>query len=57
LNSEQLERYRCANQYAAKYCWWLEQRYIRQHPEMFQELRRFYRKTQDGKIRMINSYG
>ncbi len=57
LNREQLERYRCANQYAAKYCWWLEQRYVRQHPEMFQELRRFYRKTQDGKIRMINSYG
>ena len=56
LDREQLERYRSANQFAAKYCWWLEQRYVSQHPEMFQELRRFYRKTQDGKIRMINSY-
>lgn len=56
LSSEQLERYRFANQYAAKYCWWLEQRYVRQYSEMFQELRRFYRKTQDGKIRMIDRY-
>ncbi len=57
LNSEQLERYRCANHYAAKYCRWLEQRYVCEHPEMFQELRRFYRKNQTDKLRTINHYG
>ncbi len=57
LDGEQLERYRSANQYAAKYCWWLEQRYVSESPEMMQELRRFYRETQGGKIRMINGYG
>ncbi len=57
LDASQLERYRDANHFAAKYCWRLRQRYLNRHqsPVLLSELRRFYRKTQSGKIRMINA--
>ncbi len=56
LDAEQLERYRNANHYAAKYCLWLERQYSIEHPGMLQQLRRFYRKTQRDKVSMINSF-
>lgn len=57
LDAKELDRYRSANRYAAKYCRQLDSRYHRhyQRPEMLQELRRFYRKTQTEKIRMIDA--
>ena len=57
LNEEQQDRYENANRYAGKYCWGLEQRYLRigKTQEMIRELRRFYRKTQGQKIRMIDT--
>lgn len=49
------QRYREANHYAAKYCRGLNRRYPAQHeqPTFINELRRFYRLSQNGKIRSI----
>ena len=56
LNEEQQLRYEDANRYAGKYCRTLEQRFLRigKQKQMVKELRRFYRKTQTQKIRMID---
>lgn len=50
------QRYRAANHYAAKYCRGLNRRYPAQHqqPMFVNELRRFYRLSQNGKIRSID---
>lgn len=57
LNEEEQDRYERANRYAGKYCWGLQQRYLRigKRREMVKELRRFYRKTQGQKLRMIDT--
>ena len=57
LNNEELYRYEKANQYASRYCRGLEQRYLRssRSREMVRELRRFYRKTQTQKLKMIDT--
>ncbi len=49
------QRYREANHYAAKYCRALNRRYPAQHeqPRFINELRRFYRLSQNEKIRSI----
>ena len=49
------KRYREANHYAAKYCRDLNRRYPAQHqqPSFINELRRFYRRSQNEKIRSI----
>lgn len=49
------QRYRAANHYAAKYCRDLNRRYPAQHeqPMFVNELRRFYRLSQNEKIRSI----
>ncbi len=49
------KRYREANHYAAKYCRTLNRRYPAQHqqPSFINELRRFYRLSQNEKIRSI----
>ena len=51
------ERYQRANHYAGKYCWSLQQRYAngRAGGTLRRELRRFYRKPQAEKLRMIES--
>ncbi len=50
------QRYRAANHYAAKYCRGLNRRYPAQHqqPMFINELRRFYRLSQNDKIRCID---
>lgn len=55
LSVEQLERYRYANRLAARYCQSLDRRYLSRNrwPEMYQELRRFYREGQPAKLRTI----
>lgn len=55
LNEGELARYKAANYYAAKYCQSLKQEYPGHHqaPSFVNELRRFYRMTQHGKIRRI----
>lgn len=57
LNEEHLERYRNANYYAAKYCRSLRSQYPEAHSEACfrNELRRFYRLTQNEKIRRIET--
>ena len=57
LSEEEQHRYEKANRYASKYCWDLQQRYLRmgRKQEMMRELRRFYRKTQEQKIRLIDT--
>lgn len=57
LDKEEQRRYEKANRYASKYCWGLEQRYLRigRRKQMIRELRRFYRKTQTQKMRMIDA--
>jgi len=55
LHGENLWRYRHANRYAGKYCWRLEDRYLRRRrvAAMMAELRHFYRLSQQQKIRLI----
>ena len=57
LKPEELQRYRDANLFAKKYCWYLESR-LRKLPvvgrQVLQELRRFYRLNQTAKLRHIN---
>jgi len=57
LSGEQRSRYRDANRYAGKYCHALETRWRGRpgHPPMVNELRRFYRLPQGGKLRLIES--
>lgn len=55
LDDEERERYHRAHFYAGKYCRKLESRYLlRQVPGLLNELRRFYRFSQNAKIRHIN---
>jgi len=57
LEQEQLSRYRSANHFAGRYCWRLEDRYLRRRriSALMLELRHFYRLTQQQKICHINS--
>ncbi|HEB77569.1 MAG TPA: hypothetical protein ENI90_03460 [Methylothermaceae bacterium] len=57
LEGEALQRYRHANRYAGKYCWRLEDRYLRrrQVSAMLAELQHFYRLPQRQKIRLIET--
>ncbi len=50
------DRYRCANHYAHKYCEWLTCTFLREPGDgLMRELRRFYRRTQNAKIELIES--
>jgi hypothetical protein len=55
LNAERRERYRAANDYARRYCAWLQRRYLARHGAsgMMSELRRFYRLGHHGKLARI----
>ena len=57
LADHERERYCAANHYAAKYCLGLQERYLTCHltEGLQRELRRFYRQTQNSKIRMIDT--
>ena len=57
LSEEHLARYQDANRYAAKYCCTLKNRFPHHGKEQpfISELRRFYRLTQNEKIRRIES--
>ena len=57
LQVEQLTRYQRANHYAAKYCRALSENYpaAGNQPSFINELRRFYRLSQNEKIRRIES--
>lgn len=57
LDRESLERYRDANYYASRYCAMLERRYLRdaRRAGLYNDLRRFYRLHQQGKISCIES--
>jgi hypothetical protein len=59
LTEQNLERYRDANHYAAKYCRSLRSNFPDSHGESCfrNELRRFYRLTQNEKIRRIEAIG
>ena len=59
LPDERLERYQHANHYAAKYCRALTSNFPSHghQPKFISELRRFYRLTQNEKIRRIESAG
>ncbi len=56
LNAELAERYRAANDYARRYCAWLQRRYLarRGEPGIMSELRRFYRLGHHGKLARIH---
>ena len=58
LGESDLEIYRSANHYAGRYCAELESTYLRDRRQggMVSELRRFYRLTQNDKIRRIVSH-
>lgn len=58
LDETSSERYREANHYAAKYCQHLVQQFPAQHrePSFMNSIRRFYRLSQNNKIREINSH-
>jgi hypothetical protein len=57
LDREQRQRYRDANRYAARYCAQLKRRFggMREGSGLFNELRRFYRLNQGGKLARINA--
>lgn len=55
LDAEQAERYRAANDLAARFCHGLEARLDRDGDKAIGELRRFYRLSQAGKISHINA--
>jgi hypothetical protein len=57
LDERDEARYRAANHYAAKYCDGLRRRFPRRHrePSFINELRRFYRMSQNGKINYIEN--
>lgn len=55
LDGEERDRYRAANDNAARYAAWLESTFVapRRIPEMLAELRRFYRRGLAGKLATI----
>lgn len=57
LDRALLERYKDANQFAAKYCYRLAQRFpsLRREPDLVAELRRFYRLARGEKLRRIQA--
>lgn len=55
LDREQLERYRTANDFAARFCHGLTARLDRDSDKTLGELRRFYRLSQTGKISHITA--
>jgi hypothetical protein len=55
LDAQQYERYRAANEYAARFCRALRQRLIDGNNRVMSELRRFYRLSQTEKISHIHS--
>ena len=55
LDAEQAERYRAANDLAARFCHGLEARLDRNGHKAIDELRRFYRLSQAAKISHINA--
>lgn len=59
LSAPERHRYRCAHDYAGRYCRHLEQRYAREFigHAMLAALRRFYRLSQAQKFRLIESLG
>jgi hypothetical protein len=56
LDESELQRYRDASNLAEKYCWQLESNFLNNQgrQELLQELRKFYRLTQEDKLRRIN---
>ena len=56
LSESERQRYREASKLAEKYCWQLESNYLNSQgrTELLQELRKFYRLTQEDKLRRIN---
>lgn len=56
LDQEQLERYRAANEYAARFCRGLRERLLSGDDNALAELRRFYRLPLQDKISHIHSY-
>jgi hypothetical protein len=59
LNAAELQRYRRANYFAARFCYSLEKLFLRSsaHANMLNTLRRFYRLTQHHKISVIERLG
>lgn len=55
MTSEQHERYRTANDYAARFCARLRKRLSGDNAGSLDELRRFYRLTQSGKLSHIHT--
>lgn len=57
LNNEERQRYTTANDYAARYCWTLLQRYAAgtDRSRWYNELRSFYRLPQEEKLRRIRT--
>ena len=55
LNGEQLDRYRSANDYAARYCHRLRRQLLRNPERTLEELRQFYRLQLSDKISHIHS--
>lgn len=57
LQGEELSRYVDATHYAGRFCFQLENQYLKKNrnSEMMAELRKFYRMTQTAKISRINS--
>lgn len=55
LNADELDRYRAANDHAARFCRALEQPLLRGESEAFAELRRFFRLPASEKLSHINS--
>jgi hypothetical protein len=59
LNAAELQRYRSANYFAARFCYCVETLFLRKrsHAGMINTLRRFYRLTQQHKITAIEHLG
>jgi hypothetical protein len=59
LNAAELQRYRSANYFAARFCYCVEKLFLcnRSHAGMINTLRRFYRLTQHHKITAIEHLG
>lgn len=55
LSEAEVERYRAANEYAARFCHGLREPLIDGSPDAMTELRQFYRLSQQGKISHIHS--
>jgi hypothetical protein len=59
LNAAELQRYRSANYFAARFCYCVEKLFLRNRSQagMINTLRRFYRLTQHHKITAIEHLG